>query len=149
MVIENITFDDRTPVGVVKSLLRAMKWHTKIRIFYGDWQSGDDWGEEYDVIGYVGRSSGWMKIPLLLPCRRSTGGGAILDRCVVKIMDVSSKEVLYEHPEFKCKKYEIGPSDLPQYGAAVFVNGEVVARFSTSEKADRWVAFMEGRRMKK
>ena len=58
----------------------------RVRLFLGDPETGRDWGEENDVTGYVGRSTGPSKVPLLLATRRSMGGGAILVDCVLRML---------------------------------------------------------------
>ena len=72
----------------------------RIRIFYGNTDTGKDWFEAYDTIGYVGKSCGDIKIPLMLPKRNSTGGCPILDCRIIKI--TIDKKVVYEHPLYNC-----------------------------------------------
>jgi hypothetical protein len=38
----------------------------KIRLFYGDTQTGQSWFDEHDVVGRIGRSTGSIKVPLLV-----------------------------------------------------------------------------------
>lgn len=70
----------------------------RIRIFYGNKKTGNDWCEIYDTIGYVGRSCGEQKIPLLINNKRSFCGGGILTDCILKI--TVDKQVLYKHPKY-------------------------------------------------
>lgn len=44
--------------------------HTRIKIDYGH-DNGQSWGEVNDITGYVGRSTGTQKIPLLVHNSRS------------------------------------------------------------------------------
>lgn len=98
----------------------------RVRIFYGD-ETGRDWGEEYNIIGNLYLSVGNLKVPCL-------SGSAILDHCVVKMMDTKTKQVLYQHPE---------------YHHPVYTLEENVANFNAKEKAINWIKFMTGQRMKK
>jgi hypothetical protein len=93
------TYDERTPRAVIDVLERARAEHLRVRIHYGDQGSGQDWGDVYDVAGYIGRSTGPVKIPLLIANSRSTGGGAILDHCIVRIRFANRKDGgdLYRH----------------------------------------------------
>jgi len=55
---------------------------TRLRFHWGDTETGRDWGDIHDVAGYVGRSCGPVKIPILVHNRRSLGGGAIMSSIV-------------------------------------------------------------------
>jgi hypothetical protein len=74
----------------------ARKERIRIVLDYGDVNTGESWGEEHDIYGYVGRSSGKIKIPILVYNRRSFGGGAILDHCIIGIKTSKDKKVLYK-----------------------------------------------------
>jgi len=68
----------------------------RLRIHYGDTATGRLWGDTDE--GFIGRSTGKMKIPLILPLRSSTGGGGILVNSIVKIEHANKKNggVLYD-----------------------------------------------------
>lgn len=87
-----------TPDRVIQILDGAMKNHERIRVFYGDTETGRDWCEFFDTIGYVSRSCGNFKIPLLINNSRSIGGTSILDGNIVKI--TIDKVVVYQHPNY-------------------------------------------------
>ena len=72
----------------------------RLHLSYGDSSTGEDWQEIYDVDGYIGRSTGTIKIPLLVHNSRSLGGGAILTDCIVKIQTARGKITLYQHPNY-------------------------------------------------
>jgi hypothetical protein len=138
---KGLWFNPATP-REVKDLLVKLNQEGKknrIRIFYGDPTSGKDWGEELDVLGYVGRSTGPTKIPLLIYDNRCIGGGAILCNCIVKIMDTSGK-TLYQHPTYEAPAYEVE-------GTTIRKNGELWAQCKTPEQALRLKAFLLGERM--
>jgi hypothetical protein len=73
----------------------------RLKIHYGDTMTGRAWGDV--ETGYVGRSTGTQKVPLLLPNARSLGGAAILDHCIVKLEHANQKDggILYQHPTFQ------------------------------------------------
>lgn len=100
-VINGTSYDARTPDAVIQVLERARQYNTRIILSYGDIETGQDWNEIYDVTGYVGRSTGPTHIPILVYNSRSHGGGAILDRCIVKIVTSRGKEVLYQAKNYK------------------------------------------------
>ena len=95
-----IQFDSKTPQAVIDILLRCMRDKTRIVVDYGDVETGRSWNEEFDICGYVGRSTGTIKIPLLVYNKRSMGGGALLDSAIIKISESKGKKVLYQHPKW-------------------------------------------------
>lgn len=144
---EGTYYHDTTPPEVVTALESARRTGAKVRLFFGDKETGRDWLEEWDVYGKVGRSMGPMKIPLLIKTCRSMGGGAISDDCIVRLI-VNGREV-YRHP-----KYHVGftireTQTEPGYTHAVDVGGKNHANFKSLTKAQRWVEFMRGERMSK
>ena len=62
---------EETDDEVIEVLENARLSGTRIRIYLGDKETGRDWGEVCDVTGYVGRSMGPIKIPILLHNARS------------------------------------------------------------------------------
>lgn len=83
---------------IIVSLYHSKK---RVRFHWGDTITGRDYGDIYDVSGTVSRSTGSQKIPLLIHNSRSTGGGGILDHCIVKITESSgAKRVIYQHPSY-------------------------------------------------
>ena len=72
----------------------------RVRVFYGNTDTGKDWLEVYNTIGYIGKSCGNIKIPLMLSKRDSAGGSPILDDYIVKI--TINKKVVYKHPLYNC-----------------------------------------------
>jgi len=133
-------------MDTVSKLLNELV-HTgkQVRLFYGDKETGRDWGEENYVTGTIGRSTGIKPIHLLINNSRSYGGLAILEDCIVKLM--VNKRVVYVHPLYNQPEYVIKNdgqiADLP---FEVYANDVITARFNTRNKADRWVAFMTGKR---
>lgn len=99
-VVNGTSFDVRTNDKVIAILDNALRNRTRIRIHYGDIDTGRDWDEVYDVTGYVGRSSGSIKIPLLAYNTRSMGGVGMLDHCIVKITTSAGKHLLYQQSNY-------------------------------------------------
>ena len=142
------TLDEKTPSRVATLLNNLSISQQRIRLVYGDTNTGKDWLEEFDVIGTIGCSTGINKIPLLLNNSRSTGGGGILDRCILKIVDVKSKRVLYQHEKYKEPKFEIVFLAITgQY--SVTVEGKVQVNFKTEKQAQNYIDFMLCKRTSK
>lgn len=145
--IENGTsFDLRTPDEVVRVLENARRNRTRLHISLGDTETGLDRLEEFETHGYVVRSMGPVKVPLLMAYRRSLGGGAILDHCIVRIRESAGGRLLYQHPKYHHGNLEIRHKAEPeslQDGRVltldVLRDGELHAAFENVEKARRWV----------
>ena len=98
--VNGISYSENTIDEVVRILETAKKNRARIRLTYGNPETGLDWGEENDIEGYVGYSTGAVKIPLLVYNARSMGGGGILTDCIVKIETARGKAVLYQNPKY-------------------------------------------------
>ena len=99
-VINGTSYKINTNDDVVKILEIARANKTRIVLDYGDINTGKSWGEIHDITGYVGRSTGNVKIPILVYNKRSMGGGAILDSSIVRILTSIGKCELYKHPNY-------------------------------------------------
>ena len=137
-------FDPDTPAKVRYILERYRKSGQALRVFYGDTKTGRGWYEEYDVVGGIGRSTGAMKIPLLVP-DGEFGGPGLLDRCIVRMMDVRTRKELYWHPQYHQGEMEIRPATCrAPYTHGVWIDGQNHANFRSYGSAAQWVAFMTG-----
>lgn len=145
-------FNYDTPSALRMVLENYRKNGGAIRIFYGDTKTGRSWMEENDVIGEVGRSGGDLQIPLLIS-PGEFGGGAILDSCIVRIIDADNRRELYRHSLFHVPEMEIRnvSQELRQQGYThgVWVRNqkgefENSANFTSYGKSAKWVAFMTG-----
>lgn len=150
---DGIYFHAETPVEVVRALNAAHQARTRIRIHLGDRETGQDWLEEHETEGYLGNSTGPLKVPLLLHNRRSLGGGAVLDHCIVRIIETRTDRVVYSHPAYHAGAFtirEIGPDEMcgneklreRGYSHAVDVNGRNQANFRSLAAAERYVKKM-------
>jgi hypothetical protein len=146
-------YNINTPDKVIDWLETSRERKQRIRIFYG--KSGKCWNEEFDTIGYIGRSTGTIKIPLLIKSSRSIGGGAILDDCIVRI-DTKGKNgivTVFFDDTVKFDHFYIKPSDMmPEYHTNV-VTGEnpenIHARCKTYTQGVHLADFMNGKRWSK
>ncbi len=93
-------YHQNTSKDMVQRLEHLRICQTRCHFHWGNVKTGKDWGDVYDVIGRIGRSTGSIKIPILLYNSRSLGGGAILDHCIVKITKSRGGRVLYQHPKY-------------------------------------------------
>jgi len=101
-IVDGTAFNKDTPRSVIDIMNRFLHTKKRLRLYYGDPNTGRDWGETHDIEGYIGRSTGQYKVPLLIANRRSMGGGAILTANIVKIEYANKKDggVLLRHPNY-------------------------------------------------
>jgi len=144
--VTNGTYYHRdAPATVIDVLERARKTGSRIRLHYGDTETGRDWLDEFNVEGRIGRSMGPIKVPILLARRTSSGGPALLEHCIVKIRPArSGGRILYRHPRYHMPTFTVRPSTEPGFEAEVLADGHVHARFKSAKQATRWVARMTG-----
>ena len=143
-----LTLKAKTSGGVADILNRLTESKQRVRLVYGDTETGKDWLKEYDVLGSIGRSTGANQIPLLISNSRSTGGGAIMEDCILKIADVKSKKVLYQHDKYIAPKFDIVPS-IVGYSVTVTIDGKMQANFKTIKQAQNYIDYMLCKRMSK
>ncbi len=141
-ISENGTaFHEQTDGKICDILDRYINNRNRLKLYFGDVETGRDWHEELDTTGTIGRSSGTIKVPLLLANTRSTGGGAILDHCIVKIKDTKKGTVLYQNPNYQKSTFEIVESDMKEKGYThnVNINGQIYSRHKTELSAKRLI----------
>lgn len=76
----------------------------RLKVHYGDPKTGQPHGDVDS--GYVGRSTGMQRVPLIINNSRSQGGSPISTHQVVKIESTRKTrsgrpEVLYQHPKYQ------------------------------------------------
>ncbi len=111
-VINGTIYHWETPFEVVSILEAIRASGARIRVDYGftDGPSaGKSWGEIHDVAGYVGRSYGPLKAPLLMFSKKCHGGGLLLDQCIVAIFPsrADHSPALYKHPKYRPAKVKV------------------------------------------
>ena len=144
-IVNGTYYHENTPTAVISVLERARQNGTRIRLSYGDTESGRDWLEEWDVEGRISRSMGPVKVPILLARSTSIGGPALLEHCILKIRQTGKGgRILYRYPQHYLPLFTVRPSSVPGYQAEVLADGQVHARFRTTAQANRWITTMTG-----
>lgn len=95
-VFNGTAYHENTPDELVTLLESLRASRTRIVLDYGDVKTGKSWGEDCDITGYIGRSTGSIKVPLLIHNARSRGGGSILDHCILSVKTSKGKNTLYQ-----------------------------------------------------
>lgn len=136
-------FKKDTSDAVKKVIDRLIHTGEAVRVFYGDPATGKSSMDEFDMIGEVGRSTGVLKVPILL-CESDGFGGPLQDDRIIRIIRVSDHKNLYKHPGFHVPEMKLIEGEHPQFKVSVMVEGQVAARFKSLAKACKWIAFMAG-----
>ncbi len=137
-------FDPGTDPKAARVLETCRRDGRKLRLILGDTATGQSWLDEHDVVGHIGRSTGTLKVPLLVE-PGADGGVAILTNCLLRLIDWNTSRDLYRHPSFRTPDLTIrrddATGDLPWQ---VLHDGKVAACFADVGKAGAYVAFMCG-----
>ncbi|MCE4369714.1 hypothetical protein [Xanthomonas hortorum] len=136
-------FDPDTDPSVRKILEHYRRSGETVRLILGNPQTGMCWLSEHDVVGTIGRSTGWLKVPLLVQPGDS-GGHAILTANVLNIVDWNSGVSVYRHAAYLAPELLIRPTGEEGMSWRVQHQGVDVARFDDIGKAGAYVAFMRG-----
>ena len=144
---------DNVGDSMMRVLLNAYTYNFRIRIWHGDRNTGKSWNEEYDVTGTVGKSSGNLKIPLLMRTKRSHFGGALLLSSIIRIDDIEDKRTLWKLPNFHVEPMRVDYKEGSEYPYMVMQqkDGETnyhynIANFKNKRSAENYIKFMNGER---
>lgn len=147
--INGTSYDARTPDAVVAVLENARLNRQRVHVSLGETEgpeAGRDWLEENMVHGFIGRSTGSVKIPLIVHNRRSLGGPGLLDHCVIRIRTSAGGRVLWQHPQYHHGLIQIRAKDKPlvlEDGRILRVDvlrdGQLQAAFENVSKARRYI----------
>ncbi|MCD2453631.1 hypothetical protein GO003_024950 [Methylicorpusculum oleiharenae] len=134
-------YHQETPDQVIRLLENLQKCGTEVRIFYGDTQTGQSWHDEFDMVGRIGRSTGSIKIPLIVP-KGDSGGPALLDHCIIRID--TRMETLYQHKKFRVGDMTLAQGNDNQLPWEVFIDRALHARFVLNAEATKFMSFLQG-----
>jgi hypothetical protein len=156
-----VIYDADTPYDVQRVLERCRIARLHVRIFYGDPQTGLDSLSTFNVIGRVGNTMGPIRAPLLVP-RGADCGDIISSSRVLKIVHVVNGRILYQHARYHLPSLQVRtstvtattPKALSKYPVLVAIASkrasdnleekDILARFKTQAKAERYLAFITG-----
>jgi len=141
--LNGTSYDSRTPDELVRKLEGLRLCNARVRFFYGNPETGVLWAEEYDTIGRIGRSTGSVKIPLLTKTIRSTGGGAILTHCILRV-DTSPGVTFWQAKNYQ--KPVISVEMGEHFYDSVWFNGILHGVCGSTEQASRLASFLAGER---
>jgi hypothetical protein len=134
-----------TTKKIVDALEYCRKNRLRVKINYGDIETGRSWNEENDIIGYVSMSKGYKaRFPILVYNARAYGGGSLMDDKILKITESKGKRVLYEAANFLPSTFEIkecsevlnfNDEQLQGYTHELHINGSLYSRHKSLKEA--------------
>jgi len=137
-VLDNTYFHLDTPDNLCALICELISKEIKIKVFLGDPKTGENWNEEHDTIGTIGKSTGTIKRPLLVPIR-AYGGSALMTDRVVAIYTLkdrhNTRKCLYKCDKFKFSNIVIQEGNLPEYPYSVYIDGELYSNHKTERSA--------------
>lgn len=93
--VNGTSYHENTPDALITVLEQARKEKIRVIFDFGDTETKESWGETLDICGYIGRSIGPIKVPILVYNSRSLGGGQISTNRVLSVKTSKGKRVLY------------------------------------------------------
>jgi len=126
----------KTSNEVIKVLEYCRKNRIRVKLNYGDIETGKSWNEEHCTIGYISMSKGYeARFPILVYNERAYGGGSLLDDCILKITESKGGRILYQSEKFKPSIFEIKESVVTGYTHSLYINGELYSNHKTERSA--------------
>lgn len=93
--LTELCYDINTPDNLCNTIDSLLTNRKRVVLNYGNVETGESWNEIHDIKGRIGRSTGIIKIPLLVYNTRSLGGGAVLDKAIIEIKESVGGRVIY------------------------------------------------------
>lgn len=138
--------------GVPEKLQRMVetlrRFPGRVRVVQGDTKTGESWLDLNDVVGEIVRSTGTLRVPLLLPDDSRYGGALSCDR-ILLIRDMEDGKVLWQAPTWKPPVLNLIPAsgDALEAGLRWTITGpegQEIASFEHQGKAAAALAFLCG-----
>lgn len=151
-VVNGVSYSTRTPDKVVRILERCRRDDTLIFVRLGDRETGRDWMEESFCWGRIGRSTGSIKIPLLV-APKQYGAPGLSDDGIVAIFAMADPDwedsasavpilqPLYKHPKYHVPPMRLDKAITPGYVCGAYdEQGGNHAQFKTWREGHLWMA---------
>ncbi len=134
--ISNGTYYEKgTLPEIIKVLNECLLKRRRVHLYYGNTETGEDYLEETDTIGEVGRSSGLIKVPIIV---KNSYGPIISTKSLIRIVRILGQEVLYQHPKYHKPEITYRKSQIEGYETEVLIKKAVHARFENEESLKHW-----------
>jgi hypothetical protein len=131
-------YGPNTAPEVKHALALAEETQQRIRLWYGNPETGESFEVEVDNIGYVSTNVwGLAEFPVLVHNSRTDIGVRIPTWAIVKA--TVNGVMVYRHPQFSQPKYTVA-ADM------VLIGEDIHRQFKSEAAAQRWVEWMYGKR---
>lgn len=91
-----LCYDAKTPEDLCNIIDNLFTSRERIVVDYGNTKTKESWNETFDTKGRIGRSTGVVKIPLLVYNSRSYGGGALSTASILCIKTTKGGLIKYQ-----------------------------------------------------
>lgn len=147
-VANGVCYNILTPDEVINVLEQVRGLSTRVKLFYGYTQHppiGCDWVRDDAVTeGFICRSNNAvLSVPLILADKKAQRGYFVHSESVVKILNMRTDEVLYQHPKYHHPKVEIRKISQqihPESTHGIFIDGEMRYHFMKHRHAKLWAS---------
>lgn len=141
-----VWYDPRTPRDARIALDTARASKRKVRLHYGDPNTGLDKLATQDIVGFVGYAGWQLPHPILLSERNCHLGSRICELEVVRVVDVDGMFASYEHPRYTLPAFttvSANNSEAPDE-VMLIADGSPVMNCTNQGQATRWIKFFKG-----
>lgn len=137
-------FHPTSPEPLRNALASSRACGRKVRLYYGNPDSGECSLATTNNIGWIGRTSGAaLPYPMLMTSVEAKAGLRIFDSGVVRVQDLdSSGMVIYEHPNYHLP--EMSVAEMPDACVVVVLSNTQRLQFEGNEHYARWTKYMRG-----
>ena len=93
IIVDGTSYHKETPADLIRVLEQLRKEMSHIILSYGDVKTGKVWIGITPNSGFIDRTSGPIKVPIILRTLRSSGGVPILAHCIFTIQSNTNKTI--------------------------------------------------------
>lgn len=134
---KNLWFKNDTTMEVANIVDFMYQTGKRYKIYSGCTETGRVFAEEYDTVGTVSKTTGELKIPILITRKGNHGGAAISTGSILAVKEVGSKHFMFKNKLFIQPTVEIKEtkSVLSEYKYETIFNGDLYSRHRTLRSA--------------
>lgn len=142
-IVRDFVFEPNVHPEVARILTNAHRSGVRLRLFFGDPQTGEDWMEEFGTVGTVGCTTG-VPSPILVANKSCLGGSLISCEKVLKI--TCDKQVLWQASNYYLPQLFVIPTASGDFLVTKCNVKVPLLVFGSRHGADNYIAFLQGRR---
>lgn len=146
-----VQYTPGTPSGVSWALESARITGRRVRVFYGDPVTGEDWSISENVRGIIdiARDDSNRIVPVLRQSRKAKVGEELKTDCIVRVIHLDGAGEVYRHPQYHTPELGV---DMDKEAGRFFVtaNGQRIGEpdgFETRTEVANRIKFLLGHRV--